>query len=108
MHSPTPYYALAVHQDQRIEDRMKKRSADIIFGTFASFGYLVLVAYFGLMAFEHSFGTDPNIGLASFAIMIGVICVWRFFCSTRRVFRRTATKDDTFNKAPDDTADVGH
>jgi len=81
---------------QDVRNEMKKRSQNIVFGAFASFGYLLLIAHFGLLAFANSFGRPPNPRLASFDLIILVICVWRLFCSVRRVFKRKTTEDEEF------------
>ena len=64
---------------------MKSRSENILFSLFAAFGYLLLIAYFGLMAFANLFSRDPNRLVGACAVALAVFCIWRLFCSVRRV-----------------------
>ena len=83
---------------------MMRQSRQKFFAFFATIGYLLLLAYFGLIAFAYLFGRDPNRGLASFAILVCVFCVWRLLCSVRRVFRRRAIQEEKSDKAADATS----
>ena len=80
---------------------MMRQSRHKFFAFSASMGYLLLLAYFGLMAFANLFGRNPNRGLASFAILVCVFSVWRLLCTVRRVFRRRATQEEESDEAAD-------
>ncbi len=77
---------------------MMRQSGQKVFAFFAALGYLLLIAYFGLMAFANFFGRNPNPGLGSFAILVCIICAWRFLSSMRRIFRKRVTQEEGSNK----------